>query len=59
MEFWSELMMCEIPYTSLQIQKNKFKPNEIVIFLDNVILNNAIIGIFCKQFNAKVVKNIL
>lgn len=59
MELWLELMKCKIPYTPLQIQKNKFKPNKIVIFLDNIILNNALISTFCKQFNAKIVKNIL
>lgn len=55
----SQLMKCKIPITPLQIKKTEFKPNEIVIFLDNIILNNAFISIFCKQFNAKVVKNIL
>lgn len=47
-----------VKYTSVKIEQ-KYKMEQITMFLNNVILNNVIITQFCEQFNIKLIKTIL
>lgn len=54
-EKWPVLMKNKIPSTSIETKHN-YKINQIVVFLNNISVDNTIISKFCNQFNIKHIK---
>ncbi|XP_025204780.1 BRCA1-associated RING domain protein 1-like isoform X3 [Melanaphis sacchari] len=55
----SELMENQVSCISPQIDLINYKSDEIVIVLNNISLKSATVNTFCKQFNIKLVQNVL
>lgn len=59
-EMWSDLLKCKIPNSSFKSTMVHWSTaNEIIIFLNNVSLNSAVVHNFCAKFNVKLDKNIV
>jgi len=55
----SELLENQVSCKSTPICLRNYELEEIVIVLNNISLKSATVNTFCKQFNIKLVQNIL